>query len=49
MHQVVQFLLIRFPNKGRFAPAKEVVQYQGDAHEFRQQAVDWTRTQQKLD
>jgi hypothetical protein len=28
------------PRGRRVAPAKEVVQYQGDAHEFWQQAAD---------
>jgi hypothetical protein len=33
MLQVIQFMLIWFPNKGRVAPAKKIVQYQGDARD----------------
>jgi hypothetical protein len=34
---------------GRAAPAKEVVQDQGDARGSGQQAAGWARTQEKLD
>jgi hypothetical protein len=34
---------------GRAAPAKEVVQDQGDTRGPGQQAAGWTRTQEKLD
>jgi hypothetical protein len=33
MLQVIQFMLIWFPNKGRVAPAKKIVQYQGNARD----------------
>jgi hypothetical protein len=44
----MQFLLVGIPRWRRVAPAKEVMQYQGDAREFWQQAAKWTRTRGKI-